>query len=641
MKQRRSTRKRFKLKGGQTPELIQAVEIGDVEQVDTILSKQVNVDEPDEHGRTAFWVAYKNKRKDILYKLMQAGADINQTDKYYDENGKKYDKSYHNTPLIQAVIDNDQELVESLLRAGANVNYDQDQGITALYFASASGNLNLVKRLLDAGANATTKFYYEASLLHSAIHDADIENTADEATRLEIIKLLVAAGADIHAVADEDMVANYVAHGSAYNMAIDYNYPIIAEFFANNGALDNRGLRLFHAAKFGNLEKINEILKTMSIDEINYQNDAKGLIPLYVASMLGYTPAVGALIFAGADVNISSKDGITPIAIASYKGRSDVVELLLNAGANPAEIRETANYILYKTPIERQFIDYMYSSNGSRGVKEVSTKIRLTFKFKGYQRSTVFKCPNIFDLKNDCVNIELYRSFDKHVLQSLKPPPSQSSLHANRPETRGQGNPPCFDPVLVSVESPVRVTSVDVLQVLSSKLKILIRDNIIEFEPFPISLYDAAKVGGVLISPYRILQGGLGMYEKYGYTSDALKKFRAEVMPTLKFSYVKEWFSEDRLKFLTETKNVKDDELVIDFVKRITPEEEGNNEICYRICSEYLDGSIYTLDESSDAWKAWNDAMEFVSVERLIEGGRRRQRRTLRRGGKRKNTRRR
>ena len=41
------------------------------------------------------------------------------------------------------------------------------------------------------------------------------------------------------------------------------------------------------------------------------------------------------LIDAGANVNAPNKDGLTPLIVGCYHGNSDVVNLLLQRGANP------------------------------------------------------------------------------------------------------------------------------------------------------------------------------------------------------------------------------------------------------------------------------------------------------------------
>lgn len=60
------------------------------------------------------------------------------------------------TPLQHASYHGDLALVELLLSLGADVNSNQHkEGYTALMFGALSGSVDVVSRLLDAGARTT------------------------------------------------------------------------------------------------------------------------------------------------------------------------------------------------------------------------------------------------------------------------------------------------------------------------------------------------------------------------------------------------------------------------------------------------------------------------------------------------------
>ena len=62
----------------------------------------------------------------------------------------------------------------------------------------------------------------------------------------------------------------------------------------------------------------------------------KGSTALHEAAYSGYPNIVQMLIDAGADLNVAESEyGYTPIATAAFKGHPDVVKLLLDAGADP------------------------------------------------------------------------------------------------------------------------------------------------------------------------------------------------------------------------------------------------------------------------------------------------------------------
>ena len=79
--------------------------------------------------------------------LLDAGADVNARAK------NKFD----NTPLQVALLTGSRAMVELLLARGADVNAKQGEGITALHEAASIGDLQIIRRLLAAGAERGAK----------------------------------------------------------------------------------------------------------------------------------------------------------------------------------------------------------------------------------------------------------------------------------------------------------------------------------------------------------------------------------------------------------------------------------------------------------------------------------------------------
>ena len=55
--------------------------------------------------------------------------------------------------LMDSCWDGDEEKAKQLISAGANPNYQDGRGVTPLMLASASGNIDLIKCLIDLGAD--------------------------------------------------------------------------------------------------------------------------------------------------------------------------------------------------------------------------------------------------------------------------------------------------------------------------------------------------------------------------------------------------------------------------------------------------------------------------------------------------------
>ena len=94
-------------------------------------------------------------------------------------------------PLVDAASRNDADTVRSLLQSGADVNEAQGDGMTALHWASETGNAEVARMLLYAGSNleAGTRIG-NYTPLHIASRNG---HTA-------VVAALIEAGADVNAV---------------------------------------------------------------------------------------------------------------------------------------------------------------------------------------------------------------------------------------------------------------------------------------------------------------------------------------------------------------------------------------------------------------------------------------------------------
>ncbi|GES60399.1 ankyrin repeat-containing domain protein [Aspergillus terreus] len=203
-----------------------------VEVVRLLVDAGANLTETVNSGKTPLHLAARDARPDIVAILLEyhGALDIEQR----TENGE--------TPLVHAVLGNNLECVRRLLQAGANINTQCSQGWTplmesiyhsksdevtglllsqpgvdihlfspkhgaALHFACKVLNVAMVTELLDRRANVNQQVL---GLRSTPIRAACLpENAPDSNTRHEnldkidqIVRTLVAHGADVHAVSD-------------------------------------------------------------------------------------------------------------------------------------------------------------------------------------------------------------------------------------------------------------------------------------------------------------------------------------------------------------------------------------------------------------------------------------------------------
>ena len=131
-----------------TSVLILGVRIGSIEVVDELLRNEADVNQTDNDGRSALWIACQIRQpfQNLMVKaLLQRGADVNQRDK----NGA--------SPLFVASMNNHVEVARDLLSNGADVNLMSENGASPLHAATQYGHVEIVRLLLSHGADAKAK----------------------------------------------------------------------------------------------------------------------------------------------------------------------------------------------------------------------------------------------------------------------------------------------------------------------------------------------------------------------------------------------------------------------------------------------------------------------------------------------------
>ncbi len=232
--------------GGFTP-LLYAARENCIECVDALLAKGADVDLADPDGVSPLHLAIMNANWDLAKKLIEAGADVNQWD------------IFGAAPLFTAVggrsrndggrasIDPPNEttglqIVQLLLARGANPNMQlffrpanvrgatNLRGSTALIRAASNNDMEVVKLLLEHGADATV---YQADR-QTPIH-AVLAGRANEKDAIELIKVLHDAGTDVNVVALIVHIEE-VRGGSALHYAVRKRYKDVIRLLASHGA---------------------------------------------------------------------------------------------------------------------------------------------------------------------------------------------------------------------------------------------------------------------------------------------------------------------------------------------------------------------------------------------------------------------
>lgn len=232
--------------------------------------------------------------RDSALELVRNGADVNMP------------QNDGTTPLHWAVYQVDQELVTTLLRNEANPNISNNFGATPLSEAVRVANVELVEALLIAGADPT---------LANADGQTPLMLAAWTGVA-EVAELLIQHGADVNA--EEDWTGQ-----SALMWAASRNHPEMTELLVKNGADVSIRARAFDWST------------QITAEPRNQYRPAGGLTPLLYASRSGCLRCVQAIVEAGADINIPTPEGVTPLMVAIDNFKFDTANYLLDKGANP------------------------------------------------------------------------------------------------------------------------------------------------------------------------------------------------------------------------------------------------------------------------------------------------------------------
>ena len=116
------------------------------------------------------------------------------------------DKNSLNSALLDAAWLGNLIVVESMLKAGADVNAKSKNGLTPLHLAAYCCHLRVVKALIEAGADVNSKNKRNWTPLHGAANmNMDY---------VEIVRVLIQAGADFNMKTQEGSTAMHIAsHG--------------------------------------------------------------------------------------------------------------------------------------------------------------------------------------------------------------------------------------------------------------------------------------------------------------------------------------------------------------------------------------------------------------------------------------------
>jgi uncharacterized protein len=281
--------------------------------------------------------AFANGKK---IQLTPGGPAVSATDfqDFYGQSGKKDGGGL--TPLVYAAREGCLECVQVLVDSGAKVNETTDYGWTALLTATQNRHYLIGKYLLDHGADPNLANNGGWAPLYLATDNRNIE-TGDYPVRrpdmdhLEFIKLLLDKGAKVN----ERICGVQSSPTSCKGDTTETRTNFTMQWLSEEGATP-----FLRAAQSGDVELMKLLLAHGADPKIP---TAHGVTALAVASGIGWvegityewTPAqsleaVKMCLDFGIDPNVHDDEGRTALHGAAHKGRPDVIQLLVDHGAD-------------------------------------------------------------------------------------------------------------------------------------------------------------------------------------------------------------------------------------------------------------------------------------------------------------------
>jgi len=302
-------------------EIHEAAKKGYTDRVrEIIIKKPALVNKKDENGFTpAMWAAMKG-HGEILELLRKSGADVNifhyavtgdtrNVEKILNRNTKLSNKRNKDgyTPLHLAAAFGKTNMVKLLINRGANIKAKTKEGITPLYSAASSGKVKILDLLIKKGADPNSRNKHGKTPLFAAV----------ESGNGRVVAFLIKNGVNINL---KDKYGN-----TPYTIARKYGNDEIISLLSGGG--ENIDINM--AAMEGDFELVKKIL-SKNPGTINNVEKETGFTPLHQAMTYGWEEMAEYLILKGADPNIQDKYGDTALHLA---GSAKEVKLLLKKGA--------------------------------------------------------------------------------------------------------------------------------------------------------------------------------------------------------------------------------------------------------------------------------------------------------------------
>ncbi|XP_037747858.1 serine/threonine-protein phosphatase 6 regulatory ankyrin repeat subunit A isoform X3 [Chelonia mydas] len=324
-----------------------AAKRGHAAVVKALLQRGAEVDARTKENYTALHIAAQHCKPLVVQTLLGFGARVQL------KGGKAQETPLH----IAACIHEGEKVAEMLLKSGADVNVEQENGETAMHVAARHGNLRMIKALIEEGGELTSQSKAGECPLHIAVQHchlpvveeilnylatekshAEASACVNQENKNDWSPLLMAAERGHTAIVKillqhHARVDVFDEHGkAALHLAAENGHDQIADMLLWHKAFVNAktklGLTPLHLSAQNGYNHLVKLLVETHLASIDAMTLTKRT-PLHLAALTGQLDVCTSLLSMSADVNATDMQGQTPLHLAAENDHSEVVQFFL------------------------------------------------------------------------------------------------------------------------------------------------------------------------------------------------------------------------------------------------------------------------------------------------------------------------